>query len=119
MNLFPWFWRNIAADLRKMGMGILRCTDVLSEAMEEEEKREWSVTIAERRDILPPIARQKVEERREKVRAVERERKGLIGRTTSRKNSSHTNTPPNPISPLYFRLDDPWTLGRWSGRWTR
>jgi hypothetical protein len=43
--------------------------------MKEEERQEWSVTIAERRDILPPIAGQKVEEKREKVRAVERERK--------------------------------------------
>jgi hypothetical protein len=85
-----------------MEMGILRCTDVLREAMGEEGKREWNVTIAERRDILLPIAGQKVEERRGKVQAVERERKGLIGQMKSRKNSSRTNKPPNPISPLHF-----------------
>jgi hypothetical protein len=71
-------------------------------AMEEGEWIEWSVTIAERRDILLPIAGQKVDERREKVQAVERERKGLIGQTMLRRNSSRINTPPNPISPLYF-----------------
>jgi hypothetical protein len=43
----------------------------------EEGEQEWSVTIVIRRDMLLPIAGQKVEERREKVRAVERERKEL------------------------------------------
>jgi hypothetical protein len=85
-----------------MEMGILRCMDVLREAKEEEEKREWSVTIAKRRDILPPIAGQKVEEKREKVQAVERERKGLIGQTRLKKNSSHTSTPPIQFLPFTF-----------------
>jgi hypothetical protein len=90
-----------------MVMGVLRCTDKQRRAKEEGEWIEWSVIIAERRDTSPPIAGQKVEGKKERVRAVERERKGLIGQTTSRKNSSRTNAPPNPISPLYFRLDDP------------
>jgi hypothetical protein len=75
MNLSPWFLRNFVADLKKMEMGTLRCTDERRRAMEEGEQ-EWSVTIVIRRDMLLPIAGQKVEERREKVRAVERERKG-------------------------------------------
>jgi hypothetical protein len=62
--------RNIVADWRRMVMGVQRCMDVLSGAMEGEGRKEWNVIIAIKRVTSPPIAGRKAEEKMGRVQDV-------------------------------------------------